>query len=221
MDDDREYLPLSWLSQASYCLRRAALLMNERVWFENEETAKGRTEHERVHTKRIERRGELIKLYEYEVNSQTLGISGKCDCIEVTRNDNGCKIPACDFSVSLYPIEYKHGTVREEPEYMIQLCAEAMCLEEMYNTSIPKADLYYISSHKRQTVILNDGLRQQVREIACTLRNIREQLTVPAAQYSTKCKRCSLREYCMPQTKQSARRYCEELLREVMEDGGL
>ena len=62
--DDREYLPLSWLSQAEYCLRRAALLLNERIWMENEETAKGRFEHSRVHDRRVERRGDSLKLYE-------------------------------------------------------------------------------------------------------------------------------------------------------------
>ena len=65
--NDKEYLPLSWLSQICYCPRRAAILLNERVWVENVETAKGRVEHERVHTQRIEKRGEFLKLYEYEV----------------------------------------------------------------------------------------------------------------------------------------------------------
>ena len=142
--NDREYLPLSWLAQVNYCSRRAALLLNERVWNENVETAKGRTEHERVHTKRIEKRGNLVKLYEYEVVSEILGIVGKCDCIEATINKNGCKIPAVEFPVSLLPIEYKHGTVRDEMEYKIQLCAQAMCLEEMYQTRIFKGELFFI-----------------------------------------------------------------------------
>ena len=82
VDDEQEYLPLSWLSQADYCLRRAALLLNERVWVENVETAKGRAEHERVHTQRVERRGDFVKLYENSVFSDKMQISGKCDCIE-------------------------------------------------------------------------------------------------------------------------------------------
>ena len=105
--NDKEYLPLSWLSQICYCPIRAAILLNERVWVENVETAKGRVEHERVHTQRIEKRGEFLKLYEYEVVSEELGLNGKCDCIEATRADNGCIIPAVDFKVTLFPIEYK------------------------------------------------------------------------------------------------------------------
>lgn len=217
MDDDREYLPLSWLSQASYCLRRAALLMNERVWVENADTAKGRAEHERVHTQRIERRGELLKLYEYEVFSRELGLRGKCDCIEARACPEGCTIPAADFPVALYPIEYKHGSVREEPEYQIQLCAQAMCLEETYHTHIPEGALYFISAHRRLTVALDDSLREQVRNTAAQLRIVREQLTVPPAVYSAKCLRCSLREYCMPKTKQSARSYCQRMIREAAE----
>lgn len=80
VDDEQEYLPLSWLSQADYCLRRAALLLNERVWVENVETAKGRAEHERVHTQRVERRGDFVKLYENSVFSDEMQISGFAGC---------------------------------------------------------------------------------------------------------------------------------------------
>lgn len=130
VDDEQEYLPLSWLSQADYCLRRAALLLNERVWVENVETAKGRAEHERVHTQRVERRGDFVKLYENSVFSDEMQISGKCDCIEAVRDEKGCTIPAVDFPVRLLPVEYKHGKIRYESEYKIQLCAEAMCLRK-------------------------------------------------------------------------------------------
>ena len=135
--DDWDPIPLSRLSHAGFCLRRAALLTNELLWAENADTAKGRAEHEKVHTQRIERRGDTAKLYEFPVFSKALGISGKCDCIEVEAYEHGCTIPAVDFPVVLFPIEYKHGKLREEEEYEIQLCAQAMCLEEMFQTRIP------------------------------------------------------------------------------------
>lgn len=140
--NDLEYLPLSWLSQVDYCPRRAALLLNERIWVENADTAKGRSEHTRVHDQRVEHRGDHLKLYKYTVFSDTLGVWGKCDCIEAQRCEQGCKIRAADFPVRLYPIEYKHGSVRKEHSYMIQLCAQAMCLEEMFSTSIPFGNNY-------------------------------------------------------------------------------
>lgn len=215
--DDREYLPLSWLSQARYCLRRAALLLNERVWLENAETAKGRAEHERVHSQRIERRGKQIKLYEYEICSERMGLTGKCDCIEANYDPKGCKIPAADFPVSLYPIEYKHGSIRDEPEYKVQLCAEAMALEEMHGAIIPEAALFFISSHRRETVILDEDLRKETERIARELHDLRAQLYVPPAEYTRKCVKCSLNEYCMPKVKNSAKKYCERLVSEAEE----
>lgn len=215
--DEREYLPLSWLSQADYCLRRAALLLNERIWEESSDTAKGRAEHERVHTQRIEKRGGFVKLYEYTVHSDEMGLLGKCDCIEVSCDENGCTIPAVPFPVKLYPVEYKHGSMRKENEYEIQLCAQAMCLEEMFQTSILEGALFYISSHRRLPVQLTEELRTKTRRTAFALRNIRESLSVPNANYSEKCKRCSLQEYCMPRTKASARAYCNALEAEAKE----
>ena len=111
--DEQEYLPLSWLSQMAYCPRRAGLLLNERLWAENSDTAKGRAEHTRVHTQRVERRGELANLYEFTVFSDSLRLLGKCDCIEARMDTSGCHIPAVEFPVQLYPVEYKHGTVRQ------------------------------------------------------------------------------------------------------------
>ena len=222
--DDQEYLPLSWLSQRWYCPRRAALLLNERLWVENADTAKGRAEHERVHTERVEKRGDTVKLYEYTVYSDRLSLIGKCDCIEAVRSEKGCLIPAATFPVELYPIEYKHGIVREEEEYKIQLCAQAICLEEMFGTSIAEGALYFISSHKRMPVVLDAELRNQTEALAETLHCIRSTLSVPTAEYSAKCRRCSLAEVCMPKVKSSASTYLQKLYREaggaiVEEDG--
>lgn len=215
---DLEYLPLSYLSQLDYCPRRVGLLLNERIWLESADTAKGRKEHESVHTQRIERRGSQIKLYEYSVFSDVLGIMGKCDLIEAEESSSGCKIPGVDFSVCLYPVEYKHGKVRDEQEYNIQLCAQAMCLEEMYHTTISEGAIFYISSHRRQTVLLDSKLRNMVITTAEKLHGIRETLSVPPAEYSQKCKRCSLLEYCMPCTSQSAKIYCEQLAKQAKEE---
>lgn len=217
MKHDAEYLPLSYLSQLGYCPRRVGLLLNERVWLESADTAKGRREHESVHTRRIERRGRELKLFEYPVASNGLGVSGKCDLIEAQEDPAGCRIPAVDFPVLLYPVEYKHGKLRDEQEYEIQLCAQAMCLEEMYHTTIAEGAIFYISSHRRQRVVLDEPLRRLVLETAKELHHIRESLSVPVARYSEKCKRCSLLEYCMPAVGHSARAYCQKLAQEAKE----
>lgn len=221
LPNDPEYLPLSYLSQISYCPRRVGLLMNERVWLENADTAKGRKEHENVHTQRIERRGDQVRLFEYTVFSDSLGILGKCDLIEAQKDPSGCQIPPVDFPVLLYPVEYKHGKLRNEQEYNIQLCAQAICLEEMYHTSIPEGAILYLSSHRRQTVVLDESLRQLVRKTAKALHDLRDRLSVPAADYSEKCVRCSISEYCMPSIKQSAHAYCDQIAQEAKEAGNI
>ena len=215
--DEEEYLPLSWLSQATYCLRRAALLLNERLWMENADTAKGRDEHRRAHERRIERRGDQLKLFEYDVYSEQLRIWGKCDCVEAQRCEPGCRIPAADFPVCLYPVEYKHGSVREEPEYNIQLCAQAMCLEEMYHTHIPSGAIFFITAHRRLEVAFTSELRAKTKRAANALWEIRRTLKVPAAEYGRKCQRCSLKDLCMPKTASSAKAYCQTLAREAQE----
>ena len=215
--DEEEYLPLSWLSQATYCLRRAALLLNERLWMENADTAKGRDEHRRAHERRIERRGDQLKLFEYDVYSEQLRIWGKCDCVEAQRCEPGCRIPAADFPVCLYPVEYKHGSVREEPEYNIQLCAQAMCLEEMYHTHIPSGAIFFITAHRRLEVAFTSELRAKTKTAANALWKIRRTLKVPAAEYWRKCQRCSLKDLCMPKTASSAKAYCQTLAREAQE----
>lgn len=214
--DDWDPIPLSRLSQAGFCLRRAALLTNEQVWVESADTAKGRAEHERVHTQRIERRGNSAKLYEFPVFSRTLGVAGKCDCVEAEEDSRGCHIPALDFPVRLYPVEYKHGKLRSEREYEIQLCAQAMCLEEMFQAQIPEGAIYYITSHRRYSVPLTAELRGLVKETIQRVESFRRSFLIPPAEYGTKCKACSLNEKCLPNVQQSASGYCMQMRKEAM-----
>ena len=208
---DEERIPISRLTQAGYCLRRAALLENEQIWVENADTAKGRIEHERVHTARIEKRSDCVKLYEYPVYSERLRLSGKCDCVEAVPDEAGCRIPAAERPVRLYPVEYKHGKLRSEEEYEVQLCAQ-----EMFQARISEGALYYVSSHRRQPVRFTAELRARVEELAKTLNELRREYTVPPAEKSAKCTRCSLREYCMPEIRASAEAYCKALRAEAM-----
>ena len=217
MKNEEDYLLLSQLTHAGYCLRRAALVMNEQLWNESVDTVKGRQEHMKVHDRRIERRGNEIKLYEYEVISHDLMIRGKCDCIEAVRDDCGCRVPFSNFPVLLKPVEFKHGRVREEEEYDMQLCAQAMCLEEMYKTNIEDGDIFYVSSHKRHTVLFTEELRQKTKDIIKALQKIRSEYSVPPAEYGAKCKKCSLAELCMPKMKKTAAAYCKRLEEEAME----
>lgn len=217
MERDEDYLLLSQLTQAGYCPRRAALIMCDQIWQESVDTAKGRAEHQRVHTQRVERRGTDLKLFEFDVVSHKLWLKGKCDCVEAAADPNGCLIPAAEFPVRLYPVEFKHGKVRAEREYEIQLCAQAMCLEEMYHTEIPEGAIFYISSHRRYPVQLDQTLRNLVQETAGALRELQNGWNLPAPEYGAKCVKCSLRERCMPQLQRSAKDYCSRLARAAEE----
>lgn len=213
MTDDR--IPLSYLSQYGYCPRRAALLMNQQLWHENEYTAEGRFQHQRVHTGRVERRGDFLKLYDFHVCSDALMVSGKCDCIEASRSKSGAALPGEEGLYSLYPIEYKHGRARTEPEYEIQLCAQAICLEEMYQIHIPKGALFYIASHQRIAIPLTPALREKTIQTAHSLMECFLARSLPPALNGPKCKKCSLREECMPQLHRSAKKFCDDLYEEL------
>lgn len=205
---DIDLFPLSWLSQYGYCPRRCGLLALEQLWSENAETASGRAEHARVHTARQEHRGDKILLYETGVFSRSLGVSGKCDCVEAWADPDGAPIPYGEGRFRLYPIEYKHGLVREEEEYLIQLCAQAICLEEQFSCTICEGAIFYIDAHRRFPVTLSRELREKTME---TARNVRELLTsqeLPPAKCSAKCQKCSMAELCQPKLKKNAAAYC-------------
>lgn len=215
---EQELFPLSWVAQFGYCPRRCALLGLEQLWAENAETASGSSQHARVHTARQERRGENLFLYETDVFSNVLGVSGKCDCIEAYADPDGVPLPYAQGTFRLYPIEYKHGVVREEEEYHIQLCAQAMCLEERFSCTIPEGAIFYINAHRRFPVALTAALREKTVEVAKSIRTMLQTQKLPQAQYSAKCKKCSMQEMCMPKLRHSAGEYCGELWRLMEEE---
>ena len=215
--DDWDPIPLSRLSHAGCCLRRAARLTKEQVWSESADTAKGRAEHERVHTQRVERRGDSAKLYEFPVYSHALGIAGKCDCIEAEADPHGCHVPALDFPARLYPVEYKHGKLRAEQEYEIQLCAQAMCLEEMLCCDIPEGALFYGEPRRREPVVFTEELRQEVRQCAAEMRDLYRRGRTPMPKRAKRCNACSLKEVCLPGLPKLAK--TADYLRKSQEDG--
>lgn len=215
--NDTEKIPLSYLSQYYFCKRRAGLILLEQAWEDNVYTVEGSLQHERVHTKRIEKRGNFVKLYELSVFSELHCLSGKCDCVEAYECEEGAVIPALQQTYQLYPIEYKHGRIRNEIEYQVQLCAQAMCLEEMFGCCIPKGALFYIDAHRRIEVELHQELRKLVTDGASALRKMLEAQKVPSATFERKCLKCSLYEICQPKVKASASSYLKALAAECCE----
>lgn len=217
-EDFQELFPLSWLSQYGYCRRRCSLLALDQVWQENEYTAAGRVQHKRVHTARAERRGEEIHIFEMPVFSRKLGVNGFCDCVEAHPSSTGISIPYGEGCYTLYPIEYKHGVVRDEEEYHFQLCAQAICLEEQFGTQIQAGAIFFLDAHRRDEVLLSEKLREKTWETARKITELIQNKEMPPAIYSAKCKKCSLQEVCQPRIKQSAWSYSEKLWEEVIKE---
>lgn len=185
--------------------------MLEDAWQDNEYTIEGKMHHERVHTQGQIKRGDTVLLYDFNVHSHLLRIRGKCDCIEATHDNNGSIFPFSNGRFTLYPVEYKHGVIRNEEAYNLQLCAQAMCLEEMYHCKITKGAVFYINSHRRIEVVFSDALRRKVISMAKELYEIFNAMKIPPAVFSAKCKKCSLLDICLPKLKISAKGYNDRL----------
>ena len=208
-----ELFPLSWLSQYGYCKRRCSLLALEQIWRENEYTAAGRMQHKRVHTGRTEQRGDIIHIFEMPVFSRILGVSGFCDCVEAHPSAGGISIPYGKGKYIFYPVEYKHGVVRDEKEYHLQLCAQAIFLEERFDTQILTGAIFFIDAHRRDEVLFSEELREETWKTAKEISDLIESQKPVPAVFSAKCKKCSLREVCQPEIRHSARMYSESLLK--------
>lgn len=210
-DESRELFPLSWLSQYGYCKRRCSLLALEQIWQENEYTAAGRMQHKRVHTARTQQRGDVIHIFEMPVFSRRLGVSGLCDCVEAHPSPSGASIPYGEGTYTFFPVEYKHGVVRDEEEYHLQLCGQAICLEERFGVQIPAGAIFFIDAHRRDEVLFSQELREQTWQTAKEIADMVESAKLIPAVYGAKCRKCSLREACQPKIKKSARSYSDVL----------
>lgn len=209
VEDD--YIQISYLSQYYYCPRRAGLMMLEQVWEDNQYTAEGDLLHQRVHTESYEKRSSLIILRGLYIVSHDVGLVGKTDCVELTSDSEGVEWPGLKGYWRITPVEYKHGEVRNEEEYEIQLCAQAMCLEEMTGANIDQGFLYYASDRRRKPVTFDITMRQKVRLGVAALLEMRATLKTPPAKPGPRCSKCSLKDVCMPNLKRTTSAYLKTL----------
>lgn len=210
MDDN--LIPLSYISQYNYCKRRAGLLLLEQQWSESEDTVKGRYEHENVHEESNLKKGNLVVITNMILNSSSLYLFGKSDVIEALPAEEGQEFPFLpEGKWTIYPIEYKHGRLRDEEEYELQLCAQAMCIEEKYNCNISKGAVFFINSHRRYEVKFDQSKRTKVKESAMALQRMLTSGKIPNAEYSSKCVKCSLKDICMPNISNSAKKYMNQI----------
>lgn len=197
--DEDELLALSGIQHFAFCRRQWALIHLDQAWGENLLTAQGRIMHERAHDESLrERRGSTIVVRNLAVRSRSLGLVGYCDVVEFHRDAHGHPIHGEEGLWGELPVEYKHGSSKVEDADRLQLCAQAMCLEEMMGSDVPRGALYYGSTKSREWVELDDALRDEVRELSREMHALYERHHVPTVRRRKGCAACSLKETCMP-----------------------
>lgn len=201
------YIPLSYLSQYYYCPRRAALLMLEQQWADNTATTEGILLHERAHEAGLESRPGLMIARSVYLHSEVYGLSGMSDVVELHADPGGAPVAGLSGLWRIVPVEYKRGTKREELEYKVQLCAQAICLEEELSTKINTGFLYYGGDRRRLEVALDEDLRLLVAAGVAALRAILASGVNPHPVHGPKCRECSVADICLPAASGRARAY--------------
>lgn len=208
MYDAEDLIQLSALQHFAFCPRQCALIHIEQAWSESVLTAEGRLMHERVHDEKRESRRDVRTESGVPLRSLRLGLIGKADMIEFHRRDDGGWVP--------FPVEYKRGKPKRDDCDKIQLCAQALCLEEMMDVHIPEGALFYGRTRHRQDVVFTDALRKETEEAALKTRELIASGETPPPVYAKRCEQCSLMEVCLPKTvqkKRTVRGYISRMVR--------
>jgi CRISPR-associated exonuclease Cas4 len=200
---------ISALQHIVFCERQCALIHVEQVWDENRATAEGRIMHERVHEQNRESRGDVRIEYGLPLRSLKLGLVGRADVVEFHRLEKGSWQP--------FPVEYKRGKPKVDHCDLIQLCAQAFCLEEMLSVSVPAGAIFYGRTRRRLDVSFDDSLRKETEEAARKAHDLIASGITPSPVYEKRCENCSLMEQCLPKTIQKRRSVKNYLARMVSE----
>lgn len=209
-----ELLPLSGLQHLVFCERQAALIHVERVWQENTATALGRIVHERADVPGTDHRRGVRVVRAVPLQSNRLRLIGQADTVEYHADPkrSGIEIP--------FPVEYKRGRARHQLADQVQLCAQAMCLEEQHGVAVQKGALFYDASHRRVAVDFSPELRAKTEAAAQRLHELIRRGEVPLAVFAPKCRSCSLEPLCMPRASGNPHRaedYLAQLFAQISE----
>lgn len=210
-DEDR-LLPISALQHLLFCERQCALIHIEGLWVENRLTAEGRLLHERAHEAPTEIRAGVRIARGLDLRSLRLGLVGKSDIVEF-RLSSGKRVP--------FPVEYKRGKPKAHDADRVQLCAQALCLEEMLGIEAPCGALYYGATRRRLDVMFDAELRETTAVTAQRLHSLVSDGRTPRAVREPKCDHCSLIGVCLPDStgeEQSATSYLANAIAEAIAD---
>jgi CRISPR-associated exonuclease Cas4 len=205
MFSEDDLLPISALQHLSFCERQWGLIHLEGIWGENRLTMEGRHLHERADENETEVRGDIRIARGLRLRSMRLGLSGKADVVEfhriapVTADEiYGMRLEGVAGLWRPVPVEYKRGKPKIEPCDEIQVCAQALCIEEMTGARVPQGMLFYGMPRRRYDVFFDINLREKTESLCGRLHALTESGETPSAKYEKKCDSCSLMDYCMP-----------------------
>jgi CRISPR-associated exonuclease Cas4 len=194
-----ELLPLSGIQHFVFCRRQWALIHVERQWQDNVLTVEGKLLHKKADDPFFtETRKGVITARSVPIASYRLGLSGLCDVVEFTESPDGVKMPGRDGLFLPAPVEYKRGREKRDPCDEAQLCAQAICLEEMLAVTIPAGFLYYGETRHRVEVELTAGLRDLVCDMSDEMHAYFQRGYTPRVKTSKACRSCSLADICLP-----------------------
>lgn len=217
MYEENEFLQLSGIQHFAFCRRQWALAYIEMQWQENVRTVEGRLLHEKAHdTTSREKRGDLLISRGMPIHSRTLGISGECDVVEFHREEDGITLQGYEGTYKVVPVEYKKGKPKQGNADILQLTAQAMCLEEMLCCDIPFGYLYYGEIRRREKIEFSKEIRKEVCEMFREMHGYFSRQYTPKVRWSKSCNACSLKDICLPvpgKTK-SVKNYLDEHLNE-------
>jgi CRISPR-associated exonuclease Cas4 len=190
MEGEDDLLPISALQHLVFCPRQCALIHLEQQWMDNRLTAERELLHARVQSGEVTTRGALRVLRALPLVSHRLRLTGYADVVEIHRGEaEGEKA---------FPVEYKRGTTKSHDADRVQLCAQALCIEEMLSLPVTEGALFYGSARRRESVLFDDVLKARTEALVGELRTLFESGTLPPPRYGPHCRSCSLIEACRP-----------------------
>ncbi|HNY73881.1 MAG TPA: CRISPR-associated protein Cas4 [Syntrophales bacterium] len=202
-----DLIMISALQHYAFCPRQCALIHVEQTWEESGRTVEGRILHEKVHEEGSEMRAGVRVGRGVSLRSLRLGLIGKADVVEFHRREDGTWRP--------FPVEYKRGKPKPDHCDKIQLCAQALCLEEMLHTDIPAGALFYGQTRRRLDVVFDNNLRRETEEAARQVRELLNSGKTPKPVYAKRCDNCSLIADCLPkaiQKRRSVKNYLQRMM---------
>lgn len=197
--NEDEFLLLSGIQHFAFCPRQWALIHIEQQWNENAKTIEGKHLHERVDDPMIkESSKKLVVWRSVNLISYRLGLTGRADVVEFNKSKIGISLSDKSGMWTPYPVEYKRGKPKTDERDEVQLCAQAICLEEMFKTTINEGALFYGEIRRRSIVSFAKELRQQVAKYTIEMHRLFKNSITPPPVYKPHCKSCSLFNLCLP-----------------------